>query len=267
MVRIACTMMQKDEDALLEPWFRFHGKLVGYENLFVFDNGSSSAHCLKVLRRYEDQGANIDRTYSTVSDYAAKGEIIAAIIRRLQSDRTYDFVFPLDCDEFVVLRDGDTATISRDRIFSHAETLVPLGGLHRVGKQFFNIINRPGEFGIADYTKTAIVLDGTFEHSDHGHHHCTTSAGSNYGHCDFAYVHYHYKPLAMLKAHARSKLAPFVNVDDLAAVAVFDGPGHHLRSYLQMTDAEFSTWHQGSNFYEFVEFNALLRSLGTPIGF
>jgi len=260
-------MMQKNEDVLLEPWLKYHGRLFGYENLFIFDNGSTTFRTKEVLEQYEAEGVRVNREFTTVSDYAAKGEIIATTIRKLQTDQSYDVVFPLDCDEFVVLKDGDGATTDPRRIWNYTKTLIPYGGLHRVNKQFFNIINHPGEFGFGDYTKTVVVLDGAFDNSDHGHHYCTTRSGSYYRPCDLAYVHYHYKPLAMLKEHARSKLAPFVNVNDPAAVASFDGPGHHLRGYLIMTDQDFQNWHQGSGFYQFTEFNSLLTSLGTPIGF
>jgi hypothetical protein len=37
-MRIACVMMQKNEDELLRPWLAYHSYLFSPENLYVFDN-------------------------------------------------------------------------------------------------------------------------------------------------------------------------------------------------------------------------------------
>jgi len=267
MARIACTMMQKNETVLLRPWLEYHGRLFGFENLFVFDNGSTELETLVTLREYERKGVHLDRSKNTVADYALKGDIIANLIRNFQHDKTYEVVFPLDCDEFVVLKDGSEATASKEKILAYTDSISGLGGLFRVDRQLFNVINRRGEFAIQNYTKTVIVLDGNFLSSDHGHHYCTLSSADGYRPCEFAYVHYHYKPLTMLKQHARAKLAPFVNVDDPAGISAFSGPGHHLIPYLTMTEDEFQNWHKGDKFFVFEEFTELLSQLNATIPF
>jgi hypothetical protein len=241
--------------------------MFGFENLFLFDNGSSIPSVIDTLQEYQKKGINYDNTHNTVADYALKGEIITDCVLKMQSKELYDVVFLLDCDEFVVLKDGPGATVDRFRILDYLERVFHGQGILRVSTQFFNIINRPGEFGITDYTKSVIILDGTFLKTDHGHHFCSTTAGSLYRPCEFAYVHYHYKPLLMLREHARAKLAPFVDVDDLAAVAAFTGWGNHLRPYLTMSDAEFQNWHKGDKFYVFTEFTNKLKQLGANIPF
>ena len=267
MARVACTMMQKDESVLLEPWLKYHGNLFGFENIFLFDNGSIIPSVNDTLAKYEYKGIHLNRSFLTVADYALKGEIISDCLLKMQSSSSYDVAVPLDCDEFLVLKDGAGATTAPKRILGYLNDLSKLGGLFRVDTQFFNIINRPGEFGVGDYTKTVLVLDGTFVSSDHGHHFCRTSTTSHYSNCNLAYVHYHYKPLAMLRNHARAKLAPFVDVNDLVDVSTYTGPGHHLCRYLTMTEEEFQVWHGGSDFYQFHEFNDMLRSLGATIVF
>ena len=37
MPKVACFMMQKNEQTLLEPWLIYHGHLFGFENLYVWD--------------------------------------------------------------------------------------------------------------------------------------------------------------------------------------------------------------------------------------
>ena len=267
MVRVACTLMQKNETALIDPWLKYHCNLFGYENIYVFDNGSHISSVVDTLDAYKAKGIHLSNKYSTVADYALKGEIITDCILHIQENQTYDVVVPLDCDEFLVLKDGQGATTSHQRIMAHMQDLTTTGGLFRVDQQLFNIIGRPGQFGIGTYTKTIIVPDGSFVRSDHGHHFCLASGNRPYSPCNFAYVHYHYKPLAMLREHARAKLAPFVDVENLAAVASFTGAGHHLRPYLTMTEEEFANWHGGDQFYQFREFNERLAELGASIPF
>lgn len=53
MVRVACTLMQKNERALLRPWLEYHGHLFGMSNIFLFDNGSTEPNVLQLLNEYE----------------------------------------------------------------------------------------------------------------------------------------------------------------------------------------------------------------------
>ena len=267
MPRVACVMMQKNESALLEPWIKYHASLFGLNSLYVFDNGSTHPDVIAMLKHYRAAGANIISRHRTRSAYARKGDIIADCIRRLQAKRQYDVALPMDCDEFLVVKNDRGASVEHDCIHAQARRCVSAGGLLRIGTQFFNIINRPGFFCRSDYTKTAIVLDGTFVSSDHGHHSCTTSDGNLYKPCDFAYVHYHYKPLEMLRQHARAKLAPFVDVDNPEALSSFDGPGHHLVCYVHMTQQYYQSWHGPGNFYQFTAFTQKLSDLQAKIPF
>src|SRR5471030_579275 len=97
-------MMQKDETYLLEPWLVYHGHLFGFENLFVFDNGSASLEVRHILARFTREGVNVDWGYASRRDFLAKGELIGGLIRTLDQRGEYDFLIPLDCDEFIVLR-------------------------------------------------------------------------------------------------------------------------------------------------------------------
>ena len=44
-------MMQKNEDDLLEPWIKYHSNMFGAENLFIYDNGSTSPLVAEVLEK------------------------------------------------------------------------------------------------------------------------------------------------------------------------------------------------------------------------
>ena len=106
-MKIACLMMQKNERILLEPWILYHGDLFGFENLFIFDNGSTDEIVITVLQKYEKRGVNINRAYNSKSDFEGKGNLIADKIRSLDQCNYYDFFFPLDCDEFIACHDID----------------------------------------------------------------------------------------------------------------------------------------------------------------
>ena len=260
-------MMQKNKLALLEPWIKYHASLFGLENLFIFDNGSTHPEVIRTLDHVATAGANVELQHRTVAAYARKGEIIADCIRKLQAAREYDLVFPMDCDEFLVLKQGQGASIEREEILAYADLCTSATGLQRIDTQFFNVIGKPGYFCRSHYMKTAVVVDGTFQSSDHGHHFCTTRSGSLYQSCDFAYVHYHYKPLEMLREHARAKLAPFVDVDDPEALGSFNGPGHHLIPYVGMTEQYYRSWHGPGKFYHFTAFMQKMRELQATIPF
>ena len=76
MPKVACIMMQKDERFLLKPWLAYYGHLFGFENLFVFDNGSMLAEVRDTLAEYEQKGVKVDRAHASREAYKAKGDII-----------------------------------------------------------------------------------------------------------------------------------------------------------------------------------------------
>ena len=64
MTRVACLMMQKDEALLLRPWLLYHGLLFGFENLYVYDNGSTSDAVLAILREFAAVGVHVDDAHT-----------------------------------------------------------------------------------------------------------------------------------------------------------------------------------------------------------
>jgi hypothetical protein len=105
--------MQKNEGTLLRPFLRYHAALFGAENIYVVDNGSTDLAVIGELAAAEREGVCIDRTHGTIEDYLAKGNIIGDLVKRLDQDEKYDFYILLDCDEFVVLRQGNGYTCDR----------------------------------------------------------------------------------------------------------------------------------------------------------
>lgn len=89
--------MVKDEVDIIEYWIKYHGKLFGYENLFIVDNMSTDGTYEKI-NLYKNYGVKIFREL----DYKKKGEIMTKLIN---SSDFFDIAFPIDIDEFIVYYD------------------------------------------------------------------------------------------------------------------------------------------------------------------
>ncbi len=232
-------MMQKDETILLEPWLRYHGYLFGFENLFVFDNGSTDAATIGLLEEFAGFGVNVRYDHATGGDFDCKGEIAGELIRAFQQDRRYDVALPLDCDEFVLVLGATGISIARDEILEQLANLAKPGQMVKIGD---NLVNRPGLLDLFElklFDKSVVPI-GDFRSIDHGFHEALSNVDpGDYQSCKLCYVHLHYKPIRHVLRHARDKLNPFVNVDDVQALHAFSGTGRHLARYFFMSEPEY----------------------------
>ena len=230
MPNVACIMMQKNEDLLIEFWILHHAELFGLENLYIFDNGSSSDHVVEVLRRYEAAGVNVIWDQSTPRHFDLKGWVIGDLIRDLEKRASYDFFFPLDCDEFVALAEKTGFTTSRNKILDFLDTRKGSDTVLRVNHCLINVPGSLNVFGIVGHTKS-IVPAGRFRAIDHGFHEAELEGGKAFRNTPIIHVHMHNKPFAVLLQHAKDKLQPYVDVNDREALSKFDGVGGHLTKY------------------------------------
>jgi len=266
MARAACLMMQKDESLLLKAWLVYHGYLFGFENLYVYDNGSTRQDVIDLLRAFEAVGVHIDRSHNLPIDFDRKGHIFGDRIREMEANADYDIVFPLDCDEFVAIADADGRdcqdgfSCSRAKIHRHLEGMV---GERRMIRLRHCLDVRPGHldlFRVVDFTKCVVPL-GNFRSIDHGFHDARARGIDEVGTTDIMYVHMHSKPFADLMRHARQKLSAFVDVDDAAALRAFTGVGKHLVRYFAMTPEIYAA-DLGTYRYPLVRFGGFIRLLG-----
>ena len=230
MPNVACIMMQKNEDLLIEFWILHHAELFGLENLYVYDNGSDSDHVIDILRRYETAGMNVFWDQSTPRHFDLKGWIVGDLIRDLEKKSVYDFFFPLDCDEFVAMAETSGFTTSRNKILGFLDTMRGCDKVLRVNHCLINVPGSLNVFGIVGHTKS-IVPAGSFRAIDHGFHEAELEGGKAFRNTPIMHVHLHNKPFAMLLQHAKDKLQPYVDVNDLEALSRFDGCGWHLKKY------------------------------------
>jgi hypothetical protein len=258
-MKIACLTMQKNEDLLLEPWIRYHAHLFGMENVFVFDNGSTSETVRVKLAEFEKLGLHVNREYNTAADFDRKGEIVGRTIGAFREAERYDAVFPLDCDEFVAVDCDSGISCRREDILSYLGTLEGSAAISRIS---YCLDNRPGFadlFRLVPFEK-ALVPVVTFVDIDHGFHQPKTLSVAPALASRLRLIHMHFKPFELLKRHAKEKLTPFVDTEDAAAVAEFQGVGRHLVRYFSMTSDQYYS-DLGLYEYPLVSFSGFIEEL------
>lgn len=237
-MRVACVNMQRDEDYCLEPWIKYHGDLFGLKNLFIIDHGSVSPRTVETLKYYSDMGVNV--TYlSEQEDYKRKGEIVAAKIHEIEEITHFDFVFPIDCDEFLFLRDkNNNPTCNRESIYEYLAQFLQYPGRLEIKENFLYIIKNPGFFWSQPYQKV-FFTGGNCLNLDHGSHIGEARSSQESKTTTLAYAHFHFKPFHVQHEMSRQKLRPWVDVDDRDAVSKYQGPGAHLRQHLLCSEQDY----------------------------
>jgi len=234
LARVACTVMLKNEHALVGAFLRYHANLFGAENLFVFDNGTTDQETLETLARFEAEGVNVDRSFPEKQDYTQKGKIVGNLIKRLNRDADYDLYILLDCDEFVAMKIQNEYTCNPEKIHRYLDSLKGEKRILTVNLSLSNIIGKIYQFQAAAYLKTIFPRNVLVE-TDHGHHAGTSRTGAGSAPCDIVYVHYHYRPYDEVVRYARQKLStvmPSEVLDDVDRLRSYKGQGWHMVDYL-----------------------------------
>lgn len=192
--------MVKDEADIVREWILYHGNLVGFEQLYIVDNGSTDG-TWEIIQSFIQKGIHIFQE----ADYRKKGIIMTSLIRE-HSKR--GIAYPLDIDEFIVYYDKSNRTISADKdtIMSYFYGLPP--SIVYKTNYIYNIINNPLGYNNAlldstsgyysDYGKlaksffTSSLFTGTI---DHGNHYPNESFMVT----DLCLIHYHHRNLAQMK--------------------------------------------------------------------
>jgi hypothetical protein len=101
---IKIVLKTKNDPLFIERWITHHMKIVGPENLIIFDNMSDDPGVLSVYRKYRDRIDLVrfaDRHYNLHHTYLYRD-----FYRSLAKSSEY-FIF-LDTDEYLILIDNDT---------------------------------------------------------------------------------------------------------------------------------------------------------------
>jgi len=231
-------MMQRNEVDCLEPWLRYHGHIFGYENLFVIDHGSDEQSVLATLNSYQLRGVRV-RPMSAAIDFKDKGKIMSAALCQVDALGVYDLLLPLDCDEFVVMRDETGApSCDRDAMLAYMAALAGETAMLQVTENFLNTLGHPGIFFALPYQKVFFTRGGC-GFVDEGAHWGGSPRSSETKATRLVYVHFHHKRYATLVKMSREKLRAYIDVDDPVALETYRGIGWHLVTNLRGTEADY----------------------------
>lgn len=271
-MKVTCLMMQKNEHQLLEPWILYHGLHFGFENLVVYDNGSTLESVVTTLEKYQALGVNVQWTFGSKSDFENKGLIFSEEIKRLDSQDPSDFYFPMDCDEFVVVEKGhDEVKCDSLSIFTelarHEGGSAPLV----IGAAFDNSPLYNNYFYRTEGQRKTFFTKGTCRTLDLGFHDGKTHSKESAVKTKVCYVHFHYKSFTQyaesamqklegrikdfsknsLKAFSKERLAGFHLVGPL-----LDGRDHYYQSH-------FNRFQKHSkNYRDLRSFSLVIGNLG-----
>jgi hypothetical protein len=278
-LRVACLMMQKNERDLVGPWLEYHGNLFGFENLFVFDNGSDDIKVLGTLKEYEDKGVKVNYSYSTRGDFEKKGDIISAKIKSLDKLSPFDFYFPTDCDEFIVTY-TEGGQVAWDRA-AFSRSLLPFRNEKKVievGASLFNNPERNNEFMLLRRPKKCFFAQDACEFLDVGFHLGRSVEGDATVLSSIAHLHFHNRPYNVYRYFASQKMAHRLKSSSRSYVEEYvreRQAGAHIASRLLLSKEDYNDgFSRGKNspfpvHAEVVvpEFLDFLKQLGAPLEF
>jgi len=264
MPTVACILMQKDERFLLKPWIAYYSYLFGIRNIYIIDNGSQLPEVNQLLDIFEAQGGNVNRNHMSRADYEAKGDIVGEQIRTLDAQDYYDFIIPLDCDEFIVMRDDATFSWSRENILSYLETL---RGESRALRFPYHLANHPVYPDLYHYFSffKSFFSEHTFKCMDHGYHLGQSTKAEGFRNTQLVQLHFHYKPHSLLLEQARRSWVGTVDVDDHKQLMGYSGPSVHLASLFLKTRHEFYHGFLKIPHFYLPDFRRFLVLLGAPL--
>ena len=90
-------MMQRDEETLLNTWFRC------YNYLLCLDNRSMNLDVIATLKKYGALGNRVYLELDRVGDFEGKRFHFTNVTSSWDHDPDYNFAIPLDCDEFLAV--------------------------------------------------------------------------------------------------------------------------------------------------------------------
>lgn len=231
MARVACLTWQKDETLLLRPWLLHHGSICGFDNLFVFDNGSNDPQVLATLDEFAALGVQIDRSHAGEDDGERRGEIVGARIAQMRETHSHDLAIPLECEDFLMAR-SDAGIVTNPESIRAALEPIAAQRVTRLTER--GLVNLPGcwdMFEMATVHKCFIPV-----HQFLGLANDLAGAilppGQAYVDCAMIIASFRRRPLGQLQAWARERLQGLVDVDDAVALQNYLGPFRKLKEAL-----------------------------------
>lgn len=253
MPKIAVLMIHKDEIDLFEPWIIYHGELFGYENLYIWDNGSTDPKIPALIEKWTDRGVRFLDGARRAERFRDKGRIFEMQIKALERFGYYDFFLPLDSDEFVALKAVDGVIETRkDHILSAFDRLDPGADLFSVDYNYPNNWHNPRRFFGWQFNKRFVRRD-SFVSMDQGAHDIVTRRRQEPTVTNFAFIHFHYRPFAHMRQNAIDKL---ILQPEILKKSEDELRKNRLGRYIVMSEAEY--------YQEFATMDTTLQSYEAP---
>ena len=267
-MRVLCVLAQRNEVACLEPWVRYHSYMVGMENIHIIDNASDDPGVLAKLEEYNRLGIGVTRI-PPGTDFNLRGRYTADVIANIESEIDFDFVFSMDCDEFLaVFKPDGTPSCRRQDVMNYLTSLKLREGMYQIPGGMENINGAPGRFIWRSHYKKVYFSNRQCLDLDIGYHNGTPRNGLPRYDGQIFYVHYQVRPYNMFRKMARQKLEPFVNPDDPEALRNHKGNNLHLTGLFALSEEEYNATLEAQRQREheleraFPEFECLLKILG-----
>ena len=243
--------MVKNENDIIEHWIKYHGKLFGYENLYIIDNKSDDG-TWEIIQDYEKMfHINCDQ----FDDYKRKGFIMTHLIK---NSGYYDIAFPLDIDEFIVYYNKEENIISPRKTIKYFESLGNSDEFKENGvfkaNYIQSVINNKSGFGYEDgvleseygayqdYGAHAkiFVNKNWDDELDHGNHFpCEDYFLSN-----ICLVHYHCRNLHQMKKKVMMNIHglgyPIDDLEFLENIEEGKEGYHHIKYMISILKNSFS---------------------------
>lgn len=118
MNKLKIILLTKDEPALIETWLKYHGNLIGYNNIHILDN-STDAHVTDIYKRTANLGYHLHIHPQCNLNTA---EIYINNIKA-QIEGPYNYIAKFDTDEFLTMYKDGEFIYSRDVLKQQLEYL------------------------------------------------------------------------------------------------------------------------------------------------
>jgi hypothetical protein len=231
MPTIAFILVQKNEGGLLKSWFNYHTRLTRPEHIYIIDNGSADPLTASILAEIREAGGKVDESFHSAAAFNKKHEIVLGLIKKLQSQGDFDFIIPLDCDEFLaVMSDDKVPEFRPDRIGAELTKHLGACGPLAMAGSFYN---NPCHFGSFFFSREKAVFFASdpVETIDLGYHRAETVSGQPAVPTNVVAMHLQYKRFERAKAQAAEKLKLRVPNFAEATIRSFDGTGSHMNKF------------------------------------
>ncbi|WP_162943975.1 MULTISPECIES: glycosyltransferase family 2 protein [unclassified Rhizobium] len=252
--------MQKDEHLLLGHFAAYYGALVGRENIYIIDNGSSP-ETREILSRIGNDGCNIIYEYDRPEDFSSKGAIIGKIATDLA--QKYDAFITLDCDEFIGVKvdpDRPVYSCTRDELLSEIAKFQPNTG-YKILERLRNDVKASGRFFNLNAISPKLIFgSGRIENLCVGLHSC--SIPERIASTNLVFFEFHNKPFRDLQRSAKEKLKTRVDINDRQKLAEYRGPGEHLPKYLLWSEDDYLSSFEDRDFFSTSAIDDALKEIG-----